>query len=54
MDEPEIEATNFTLQYCLRKDHKIVQVRTITVHTFEELMKKLKTEFPYVGEVNVK
>ena len=44
--EPEISMTNFVLQYCLRKDHRIVQVKTVTGHTLEELMTKLKYEFP--------
>lgn len=42
----EIEATNFVLQYCLRKDHKMIRVNTISAHTFEELMEKLRLVFP--------
>jgi hypothetical protein len=54
VETDELEATNFTLQYCLRKNHKIVKVHTITGHSFEELMVKLKHEFPWVGDAAMK
>lgn len=46
MDEEKVEATNFVLQYCLRKDHKIVRVQTISAHSLEGLIKLLKEQFP--------
>lgn len=52
-EESGIELTNFTLQYILRKDHKIIKVNTISAHTFEELMVKLKFAFPWVGDDNM-
>lgn len=43
---PELEVTNFVLQYCLRKDSRIIQVKTISAHTYEELLIKMKCELP--------
>ena len=45
MDEPP-DATNFVLQYCLRRDGRIIQVKTISAHTYEELLHKMNRELP--------